>query len=112
MAKKAVDQGYIMLVHPEGTRSSDGKLAKLQDGASYISIKSNVPMVPTYVHGGYEVFSRHMSVPKPFDWKKFKRKSITIEFGKPLLPTDYNNVSEMTEALRQWLLTRQEKPLT
>lgn len=108
MAKKAADQGYILLIHPEGTRTYDGLLGELQNGATYISTKSSIPMVPVYVHGGYEVFSRHMSVPHPIDWKKFRRKRVTIEYGQPFDPHDFADVNELTEVLRNWYLQRQD----
>lgn len=111
MAKKAVDQGHILLIHPEGTRSSDGKIAELQNGATYISSKAQVPLVPVFVHGGFEIFSRHMPVPSPIDWKKMRRKKLTIEYGQPLYPSEYANVKEMTEAIASWYLDRQNKNL-
>ena len=101
------DRGYILLIHPEGTRTYDGKLGELQNGAAYISTKSSIPTVPVYIHGGYEVFSRHMSVPHPFDWKKFRRKQVTIEYGQPLDPLEFADVNELTDALRNWYLQRQ-----
>lgn len=111
MAKKAVDQGYVLLIHPEGTRSSDGKLGELQNGSSYISIKTNKPLVPVYINGGYEIFSRHMPVPYPIDIKHLARKKLTIEYGVPLLPNNYANVEEMTNELRKWYLERQNQDL-
>ena len=44
-AKKEVEQGNICFVFPEGTRTHTGKLAELKDGASYLAIKANVPLV-------------------------------------------------------------------
>ena len=34
IAKKKVDEGNIMLVHPEGTRSTDGRLGEMKNGAA------------------------------------------------------------------------------
>lgn len=111
MAKKAVDEGYLLLIHPEGTRSCDGKLGELHNGSAYISQKTNRPLVPVYIHGGYKIFSRHMPVPYPIDGKRFVRKRLTIEYGKPLMPENYDNVDEMTEELRNWYLARQNQGL-
>ena len=63
-AKQQVDKGNILLVHPEGTRSVDGRLGELQNGASFLAIKANVPMLPVFIDGGYEVFNRYMKWPK------------------------------------------------
>ena len=45
IAKRKVDEGNIMLVHPEGTRSMDGHLGEMKNGAAYIAIKSRVPIL-------------------------------------------------------------------
>lgn len=102
IAKKKVDEGNIMLIHPEGTRSSDGRLAEMKNGAAYIAIKSHVPMLPVFVDGGYEVFNRHLKNPQPFD-KQGRRKKVVLHFGKPLNPADYPDAQVMTQALTDWM---------
>lgn len=102
IAKKKVDEGNIMLIHAEGTRSVDGRLAEMQKGAAYIAIKSHVPMVPVFIDGGYEVFSRHMKNPHPFDDQGHKR-TVILHFGKPLNPDEYPDAKSMTDALTSWM---------
>ena len=103
IAKKKVEEGNILLVHPEGTRSPDGELGEMKDGATYIAHKGKVPLLPVFIEGGYEVFSRHMKWPQPIDWKSGKRRLVTVVFGKPLHPKDYANAKEMTNALVEWM---------
>ena len=109
LAKKQLDKGQILLLHPEGTRSPDGKLGELKDGACYLAVKSNCPLLPVYITGGYDVFNRHMRFPEPFDFKKFRRKRIDLYFSKPLIPADYAKVTEMTFVLTQWMKHMEEK---
>ncbi len=109
IAKKQLEEGQVLLIHPEGTRSPTGKLGEIKDGACYLSKKANCPIIPVYIHDGYEVFNRHMKLPKPFDWKHFRRKRVTLYFGRPLLPADYAKAKDMTAALTRWLQTMQEK---
>lgn len=109
-AKKEIENGHIMLVHPEGTRTSDGNVAPLKDGAAYMAIKANVPLLPVYIEGGYEVFSRHMKLPQPWDRIKKRRKRVTIHYGKPLSPSDYGkDAHSLTEALYNWMRQTEEK---
>lgn len=104
-AKKEIEKGHIMLVHPEGTRTHDGKVAELKDGASYMAVKAGVPILPVYIEGGYEVFSRHMKRPQTWDHKAHRRKKVTIHYGKPLYPADYDkDPHKMTEAVQEWML--------
>lgn len=106
IAKKKVEEGNILLVHPEGTRSPTGELGEMKDGAAYIAIKSKVPLLPVFIEGGYEVFSRHMKWPNPIDRKTGKRREVTVVFGKPLDPREFTNAKEMTQALVLWMETQ------
>lgn len=100
IAKKQLDKGEILLVHPEGTRSADGGLGEFKDGAAYLAVKADCPLIPVYVEGGFEVFNRHMKYPKPF-LKPFRRKAVTIHYGKPLYASDFSSAKMMTAALKQ-----------
>jgi len=109
-AKKVVEKGNIMLVHPEGTRTHDGMVAEMKDGAAYLAVKANVPMVPVYIEGGYQAWSRHMKRPNGWDKVNHCRRRIILHFGKPLLAADYeNNAHKMTEALSAWMHDMEEK---
>ena len=106
IARKKVDEGNILLVHPEGTRSPDGRLGVFKDGAAYIATKSKVPLLPVFIDGGYEVFSRHMKWPQTKDPKTGRRREIILTFGKPFLPKDFKDMREMALALENWMKER------
>jgi len=109
-AKKEVENGHVMLVHPEGTRSHDGKVAELKDGAAYMALKANVPLLPVYIEGGYAVFSRHMKKPQPWDHAAHRRKKVVVHYGKPFLPADYGkDAHQLTQAITQWMLQMEKK---
>jgi len=108
-AKKEIEKGHIMLVHPEGTRTSDGKVAELKDGAAYMAVKAGVPVLPIYIEGGYQVFSRHTKFPKPWDRKNRRRKKVTVHYGEPLYPENYDkNAHTLTDALTSWMKKMEE----
>lgn len=106
IARKKVDEGNILLVHPEGTRTEDGRLGEFKDGAAYIATKSNVPLLPVFIDGGYEVFNRHMKAPQPFDAKERRKREVILTFGQPLYPAEFKNAKEMTAALTAWMQQR------
>lgn len=106
IAKKKVDEGNIMLVHPEGTRSVDGRLGEMKDGAAYIAMKSKVPLLPVFIDGAYEVFNRYMKWPQGTDPVTRRRREVILTFGKPFNPADYSNARELTAALTDWMQTR------
>lgn len=102
MAKQQVDDGNILLVHPEGTRSHDGKLGQIHEGATFIAMKANVPLVPVFIDGGFEIFSRFHKFPNPWD-KKRRRRRLIIHYGKPYYPADYKNSKAMTKDMKAWM---------
>ncbi|MNJ89057.1 1-acyl-sn-glycerol-3-phosphate acyltransferase [compost metagenome] len=53
--KKRIDQGYSLVIFPEGTRSLDGEIKRFHKGAFYISKELNIPVQPLLILGNYEV---------------------------------------------------------
>lgn len=79
-ALEVVRKNKALLLFPEGTRTSDGKIAPLQRGVGWIACRSRAIVVPTFIEGSYQAFSRHRRIPRP--------SRITVHFGEPLLPPD------------------------
>lgn len=102
-AYRACRAGNIMMVHPEGTRTHDGLVAPLLSGASYIAIKSKVPLIPVYIEGGFEFFSRFDKWPRLKNPLTGKRCQVNIIYGPPLNPDDYEDAAALTHAIEDWL---------
>lgn len=59
-----IKRGNKILIFPEGTRSKDGKLSKLKDGIGYIANYVGCDIVPIYIHGSYDIWSKHKKFPR------------------------------------------------
>lgn len=103
LAKKQVDAGNILLVHPEGTRSHNGRLGQIHEGATFISIKAKVPLIPVFIDGGFEIFNRYRKWPNTWDKKKHRRRRLVIHYGPALLPENYKTSKAMTKDMKHWL---------
>ena len=44
--------GTLLVVFPEGTRSTDGSIGEFKPGAFYLAQRSGAPVVPVYLDGG------------------------------------------------------------
>lgn len=66
-----------LAVFVEGTRTPDGEIGEVKRGPALLVLLSGVPVVPAYIHGTFEAWSRHAYVP---GWSP--RLSVTI--GRPL----------------------------
>jgi long-chain acyl-CoA synthetase len=71
-----IDQGWNILVFPEGQRSPKGELQPFQEGIGILAGEMRVPVVPAHIQGLHEVLPPGRSVPR--------RGSIVVRFGKPL----------------------------
>lgn len=53
--RKKVDQGYSLVIFPEGTRSTTNKLKRFHKGAFYLAEEFKLDIVPVLIHGNSEV---------------------------------------------------------
>ena len=74
------------LIFPEGTRNKDDKcnLLEFHHGTFRPAMKAGVPLVPVAVFGCQRLFDKK---------NHFKKYPIHLIFGKPLYPTDYQELS-------------------
>lgn len=68
--------GGIILLFPEGTRTTDGKLRPAKAGVGLTVIKSNAPVIPVRVFGTFEAYGRHLKFPRP--------RRLRVVYGHPL----------------------------
>jgi len=49
--QKKVDEGYSILIFPEGTRSTDGRIGRFRKGAFYLAEQLKMDILPVVLHG-------------------------------------------------------------
>ena len=106
--KAKLKEGWCVLIHPEGTRSEDGIFRKIKSGASVLSIDTNVPVVPVYINGAYELFPKNSKMIKFYDTKNKKRFDVDVVFGKAIYP-DGKTTEEMTSEIQNAILKLQDE---
>lgn len=62
---RRLKRGEIVLLFPEGTRSSDGEVQSLKPGFSALADRGGVPIVPIAMDGAHEAFPRKAKLPRP-----------------------------------------------
>jgi 1-acyl-sn-glycerol-3-phosphate acyltransferase len=73
-AQKALKDGKLLAVAPEGTRTEDGHLIQAKPGVAMLAVKADVPILPIAYYG-HESFSGNL--------KKLKRTPMFIKVGEP-----------------------------
>ena len=58
-AARAVQQGTVLTVYPEGTRSADGTVLPFKKGAFSLAVHAQRPIVPVAVDGAQHALRKH-----------------------------------------------------
>ena len=70
------ENGVSVLVFPEGGRSATGQLREFKDGAAYLAIKAQVPLVPVALIGVRDILPMHSHHLRP--------GRVTLRIGDPI----------------------------
>jgi long-chain acyl-CoA synthetase len=90
-AGTCADQGYSVLVFPEGRRTSDGELSPFRSGVGMLASRLDVAVVPMRIHGLYDM--------KLAGRKIARRGELRVVIGKPVrFPRD-TSAEEITNQL-------------
>jgi 1-acyl-sn-glycerol-3-phosphate acyltransferase len=77
-AAELIDDGWSLLIYPEGGRSPDGWGQPFRGGAAYLALRCNVPVVPVHLEGTGRILRKGS--------KRISRSATRITFGSPLWP--------------------------
>jgi len=78
-----LDDGRLVGIYPEGTRSRDGLLHRGHSGVAHLAVMTDAPIVPVGIIGSERVQPIGSRVPRPF------RRRVLIRFGEPIHPSNY-----------------------
>jgi 1-acyl-sn-glycerol-3-phosphate acyltransferase len=81
LARRILDEGHILFIFPEGTRSADGALQEAHDGVAVLAIRTGAPVVPLGIAGSNRVWPRGQKLPHPGG-------HVTARVGRPFRPLD------------------------
>ncbi|MSU73389.1 MAG: 1-acyl-sn-glycerol-3-phosphate acyltransferase [Opitutus sp.] len=81
---RALADGKVMILFPEGTRSPDGHLQPPKPGVGFIVCKTQVPVVPARIFGSFEAFGKGAKLPK-------LGTPLAVVFGRPISPAQYDD---------------------
>jgi 1-acyl-sn-glycerol-3-phosphate acyltransferase len=81
LAQRIVDDGHVLFVFPEGTRSPDGALQEARDGVALLALRTGAPIVPIGISGSDRVWPKGQRLPHPGG-------RVTVRVGRPFRPAD------------------------
>jgi 1-acyl-sn-glycerol-3-phosphate acyltransferase len=81
LARRILDEGHVLFVFPEGTRSPDGALQEARDGVAVLATRTGAPIVPIGIGGSDRVWPRGQRLPHPGG-------HVVVRVGAPFRPAD------------------------
>jgi 1-acyl-sn-glycerol-3-phosphate acyltransferase len=80
---RALGDGKVVILFPEGTRSRDGGLQPAKPGVGFFACRSRARVIPARIFGSFEALGRsgrlRMGTP------------VSVHYGAPLEPDDYDD---------------------
>jgi 1-acyl-sn-glycerol-3-phosphate acyltransferase len=103
VAARALRQGHVLGIYPEGTRSRDGLLHRGHTGVAQLALMTGAPIVPVGLIGTDRIQPVGAHLPRPF-------RRAEIRFGPAIDPASYGGsprrrrhllTSDLMDAIRQ-----------
>lgn len=68
--------GWSILLYPEGTRTTNGRIGPFRPGVGFLAVEAGIPVVPIRTEGLFGIFPKGGRLPHP--------GRVTVYFGPPL----------------------------
>ncbi|MEW5674714.1 MMPL family transporter [Flavobacterium enshiense] len=94
--REKVEEGYSLMVFPEGSRSEDGVVNRFHKGAFYLAEHFNLDVLPVYIHGNAETLPKGDHI--------IYDENISVVIGKRIAAEDTAfglNYSERTKKINK-----------
>jgi 1-acyl-sn-glycerol-3-phosphate acyltransferase len=75
-AKAVLDEGRVLTIFPEGTRSPTGAMQAVKEGATVLAVRSGAPILPIAIAGSQRFWGKGHLLPHP-------RRRMSIRVGVP-----------------------------
>ena len=105
-ALNVLQQGEILGIFPEGTRSMNGELKEFKLGIIKIATKAGSPILPVGIIGVYKIYPRGKKFPTLFKHK------IIVRFGSPICFSTQKTKDRIYQKEKLNLLSKKIKELS
>jgi 1-acyl-sn-glycerol-3-phosphate acyltransferase len=102
--RRLIDDGWSLVIFPEGGRSPDGWGQDFKGGAAYLANRCNVPVVPVFIDGTGSIFGKGMKRPK--------MGSTKVVFGAPLFPIEDESTRRFNTRIEEAVTALGDEALT
>lgn len=86
-------EGKLVVIFPEGTRTSDGAIGPFKGGIGLLSRKSATPIIPVNINGAYRIWPRQSALPQRF-------AKVRVTYTKPVWAREDSAPDEVSDRAR------------
>ena len=97
LAAELLDDGWNLVMFPEGGRSPDGWGRAFRGGAAYLALRCDRPIVPLYLEGTGRLWRRGKTLPKVAG----KGEGAHLVFGSPMRPEPGEDARRLAARVEQ-----------
>jgi 1-acyl-sn-glycerol-3-phosphate acyltransferase len=90
-----LQEGGLVCVYPEGTRSPDGRLYRGRTGVARLALAAGVPIIPVGSIGTDKIQPTGQVLPK------LKRGEVVVKFGRPISVDKWQDAENTSSAARE-----------
>jgi 1-acyl-sn-glycerol-3-phosphate acyltransferase len=83
---RRLKKGEMVLIFPEGTRTTDGEIKQFKPGITSLAVRSRAAILPVAIAGAYDCWPKQRTFPRP--------GRICVHYGPPILPAEYDALSD------------------
>jgi 1-acyl-sn-glycerol-3-phosphate acyltransferase len=94
-ARELLDDGWSIVVFPEGARSPDGHVQRFRHGTARLCLESGVAAFPIGIRGAYQ------AMPKGRNWPIKGRRPVSVRYGRPIVPVEGETHQEFSRRMAQ-----------
>jgi 1-acyl-sn-glycerol-3-phosphate acyltransferase len=94
-ARELLDDGWSLVVFPEGARSPDGHAQRFRHGTARLCIEAGVGAAPIGIRGAFQAW------PKGTNWPKAGRPPVSVRYGAPIYPREAETHQSFSQRMTQ-----------
>ena len=91
-----------LVLFPEGTRTTDGDVARFRSGVARLARATGLPVVPCHMSGGFECWPKGRWLPRP--------GRLVLHVGEALTFDDSADAATICAELREAVIELEDKP--
>ncbi|NNN22511.1 MAG: 1-acyl-sn-glycerol-3-phosphate acyltransferase [Acidimicrobiales bacterium] len=92
MAAELIEEGWNLIIFPEGGRTPDGWGQPFKGGAAYLAIRTGAPIIPVHLHGTRQLLGKGA--------RRLVTGTTKVTFGKPITPFEKEDARKLAERVQ------------